>query len=299
MELNDQPLISVVIPTYNRTSFLKLTLESVLHQTYQNFEIIVVDDGTSNDENLFLCNTFEKVRYIKIENSGGPAKPRNVGIREAKGKYMAFVDDDDLWLPQKLKIQVAILNNNPSFGLVHSCCELIDEKGILKNVLIGRPGSPDVKHGDVSLRMMGNWTLMTSSVIIRKEVLEKVGIFNEEMPAAGEDVEFWVRCSFETKFYYIDESLAQYRVHSGNISGNSAKYIELPLYLKRVFTEVYVKGKISKRDYERCIYNLCQMQLKMIQFNFFKTIKYVFELNAFWFLKRNNNKLLIKMLFFK
>lgn len=293
------PLVSVVVTTYNRTDYLKLTLESILNQTLSDFEVIVIDDGTANNLNEELCNQFEKVKYFKIENSGGPARPRNFGIREAQGKYIAFLDDDDLWLPEKLERQVAILEKNADYGLVHTCCDVIDENGKLKNVVIGRPGTPDVKHGDVSLRMVGNWTLMTSSVIIRKEVLEKVGVFNEQMPAAGEDVEFWVRCSFATKFYYIDESLVLYRVHTGNISGSSAKYIELPLYLKKVLGEVYDKEKISKDDYQLLLYRLCQMQLKMIKLNFFKTIRYIFVLHTFWFLKINNNKLIIKMLFFK
>ncbi|NDP23124.1 MAG: glycosyltransferase [Paludibacter sp.] len=293
------PLVSVIVTTYNRTDYLKLTLESVFNQTFTDFEIIVIDNGTANNLNEQLCNQFEKVKYFKIENSGGPARPRNVGIREAQGKFIAFLDDDDLWLPDRLERQVAILERKSDYGLVHSCCEVIDENGKLKNQVIGRPGTPDVKHGDVSLRMMGNWTIMMPTPLMRKEVIDRVGFFNEEMPSAGEDVEFWVRCSFEAKFYYIDESLAQYRVHSGNISGSSAKYIELPLYLKKVLSEVYDKEKISKEDYQLLLYRLCQMQLKMIKLNFFKTIRYVFVLHTFWFLKINNNKLLIKMLFFK
>ena len=299
MGLNSMPLVSVIVPTYRRTNYLKLTLESILNQTFTDFEIIVVDDGTDNNLNEHLCNQLKKVKYFKIENSGGPARPRNVGIREARGKYIAFVDDDDLWLPQKLEIQIAILDKFPSFGLVHNCCELIDEYGNLKNVVIGRPGTPDVKHGDVSLRMMGNWTIMMPTPLLRKEVIDKVGFFNEEMPSASEDVEFWVRCSFTTKFYYIDEPLAQYRVHTGNISGSSAQYIELPLYLKRVLIEVYNKEKISKVDYQLIRYRLCQMQIKMIKFNFFITIRYLFKLHDMWFLKINNNKLILKLLFLK
>ena len=154
------PLVSIIIPTYKRTDYLKLTIRSILDQTFQDFEIIVVDDGTPTDENRLLCEQFQKIVYIKIENSKGPAKPRNVGIKQAKGKYIAFVDDDDIWLPEKLQKQVNVLDNNPDFGLVHSCCQVINGQGIVKNEIVGRPGNPQVKHGDVSMRMIGNWTVM-------------------------------------------------------------------------------------------------------------------------------------------
>jgi teichuronic acid biosynthesis glycosyltransferase TuaG len=293
------PLVSIIIPTYNRTDYLDLTIQSVLSQTYHNIEIIVVDDGTPNNNNEVLCKKTNKVKYIKIENSGGPAKPRNVGIREAKGKYIAFVDDDDLWLPTKLEKQVIVLENNPDFGLVHGCCEVIDENGIKKNEIIGRPGSFDVKHGDVSMRMMGNWTLMMPSPLIRKEVLETVGFFNEQMPSAGEDTEFWTRCSFATQFYYIDEPLAQYRVHSSNISGQKAKYLVLPLFLKEVLKGQFFSKKIDKQQYLYLLNSLCRMQIKMIKTSFLKTFKNLFLLDYFWVVKNNNFKLLIFILFLK
>lgn len=297
MELIDQPLISVVIPTYNRTSFLKLTLESIISQTFQNFEVIVVDDGTPNDANLFLCNTFDKVRYIKIENSGGPAKPRNVGIREAKGKYIAFVDDDDLWLPIKLEKQIAVLQDNPDFGLVHCCCQVIDENGVEKNEIIGKPGSLDVKHGDVAMRMMGNWTLMMPTPLIRKEIVDEVGFFNEKMPSAGEDIEFWTRCSFVTQFYYLDNPLAIYRVHSANISGDKRLYIALPLYLKEILNEQQLKKTINKKQYFFLLNSLCKMQIRTVKTNVFKTLKNLYLLDKFWMFKISNCKMLIYVFF--
>lgn len=299
MELNNLPIVSVIIPTYNRTDFLKFTLQSVLNQTYKNFEIIVVDDGTLNNDNFLLCQTFGKVKYIKIENSGGPAKPRNVGIREAKGKYIAFVDDDDLWLSTKLEKQVAILENNLDFGLVHSCCEVIDENGIKKNEIIGRPGSLDVKHGDVSMRMMGNWTLMMPTPLIRREVIDKVGFFNEKIPSALEDVEFWTRCSFVTQFYYLDNSLAKYRVHSTNISSNTSKYLELPLYLKKVIEKQLYTHRISNNEYKILLNNLCRMQIRTVKTDVFKTFKNLYLLNIWWMFKTSNSKMLIYILLFK
>ncbi|RED19578.1 GT2 family glycosyltransferase [Flavobacterium cutihirudinis] len=287
------PLVSIIIPTYNRAFYLKLTLDSIIQQTFQDFEIIVVDDGTPNNDNFLLCKQYEKLRYIKIENSGGPAKPRNVGIKGANGKYIAFVDDDDLWMPHKLEKQVEILVNNPEFGLVHCCCETIDENGNLKNKIIGRPGNSHVKHGNVALRMIGNWTLMTSSVLLSKDVIEMVGLFNEEMPPAGEDTEYWTRCSFFTKFYYADESLVRYRVHNHNISGEKKKYKNLSLYLKNVLRELKLKHVIDQKKYKILIQNLCRMQIKKIKNYTYRSVINLFKLDIFWFLRGRNMKLLL------
>lgn len=299
MEMNNQPLVSIIIPTYDRKDFLKLTLESILSQTYQNFEVIVIDDGTPNDDTDLLCQKFDKVIYIKIPNSGGPATPRNVGIRRAKGKYIAFVDDDDLWFSHKLQKQVDVLENNSEFGLVHSCCLVIDEKGIEKEEIIGRPGSLNLKHGDVHMRMMGNWTLMMPTPLMRREVVKKVGFFNEKMPSALEDVEFWTRCSFITKFYYLDDPLAKYRVHPNNISSSTSKYIQLPLYLKNVIKDQLSVHKITKDQYELLLNKLCIMQIRTVKMNVFKTFKNLYLLNKFWMFKTSNCKMLIYILFFK
>lgn len=299
MELNNPPIVSVIIPTYKRTDYLKLTLQSILNQTFKNFEIIVVDDGTPNDENLFLCQTFEKVKYIKIENSGGPAKPRNVGIREAKGKYIAFVDDDDLWLPSKLEKQVAVLENNPDFGLVHCCCQIVDENGITQNTIVGRPGSPEVKHGDVAMRMIGNWTVMMPTPLVRIEIIKNAGFFNEIIPPALEDVEYWTRCSFVGKFFYLDEPLVQYRVHTNNISTDNPNYLHLPLFMKSVLQNQLSVKRINKKEYNLLLINLSKMQIKMIDKGFFKTFENLFALDFFWFFKVSNCKLLVYILLFK
>lgn len=291
------PSVSIIIPTYNRAKYLNLTLQSIAQQTYQDFEVIVVDDGTPGDENESICSEFEKVRYFKIKNSGGPASPRNFGIQKASGKYIAFVDDDDLWQPQKLDVQVKILDANPDFGLVHSCCEVIDENGVLQNEIVGRPRTPDVKHGDVSLRMIGNWTIMMPTSLLRKEVIKKVGFFNEKMIAAGEDVEYWNRASFFTKFYYIDLPLTRYRIHSLNNSKiNEKEYLKLNIFNKRFITEYKRKGIISKDDYPKYIQKLVHNQIKMFKLSYFKSLNILNKLDPFWFLNWKNLKLFIFIL---
>ncbi|WP_298287540.1 glycosyltransferase family A protein [uncultured Lutibacter sp.] len=297
--MNQSPLVSVIIPTYNRASYLRETLNSVVNQSYSNIEIIVVDDGSPNDDSKLICTQFEKVTYIKINNSGGPAKPRNIGIKKAKGKYLAFIDDDDLWIPSKIEEQVKVLEKHSDFGLVHGYCQIINSEGNLTENIIGKPGSSNVKHGVVSFKMIGSWTLMTSSVLIRKKLIDKIGFFNEKMPPAGEDVEYWVRCSFQTKFFDIQKVVVWYRKHENNISKQEERYIDLPLSLNMVLIQSLKSKIITKQTYLILKGKVAKMQLKMIKKNSFKTISNLFSIDAWWFLKFGNIKLLIYKLLTK
>lgn len=290
----EPPLVSIVIPTYNRPALLQQTLESIYQQDFRNYEILVVDDGTPGNKNELICNNYDKVRYLKIENSGGPSKPRNVGIENSQGKYVAFVDDDDLWLPNKLSSQLRVLEEDPQIGLVHGCCKLMDAQGNLSSTIIGRPGNPNDKSGKVTMRMVGNWTLMTSTVIVRSEVLDKVGFFNEEMPPVGEDTEFWVRCSLHAHFQYLDDPMVLYREHDGTSVQLNKKYIYVPTYLKEVIKGAFGEGLLSKVEYRALSTNLERMQIKKIKLGFFKTLGLLFRLNPLWFLNLGNIKLLFR-----
>lgn len=293
------PLVSVIIPTYNRVDYLKLTLDSVVNQTYNHIEIIVVDDGTPNSHSKNLCKKYKKLNYIKIENSGGPAKPRNIGIDLAKGKYLAFIDDDDLWDRYKIEKQVSILESNPTFGLVHSYCQVINSEGVIQSTIIGKPRTIEVKHGDVSIKMIGNWTVMMPTSFIRKKIVDIVGLFNEEMPAAGEDTEFWIRCSFYTKFYFLNESLAYYRVHKNNISSIKKGYTQLPIHLKKVLKTQLFEKRINLVEYKKLINNVSRLQIKNSKNGVLISIKNLFFIDLFWFVKGTNFKMLVYILFFK
>jgi glycosyltransferase involved in cell wall biosynthesis len=266
-------------------------------QSYQNIEIIVVDDGSPGTANAELCEQFPKVTYFEIENSGGPAQPRNTGIKEAKGDFLAFTDDDDIWLPEKLEKQVAILNAHQKYGLVHGPCEVINEDGKKTGEIIGKPGSPDVKHGDVKLRMMGNWTLMMPTPLLRRELVEQVGFFSEEIPPGLEDVEYWVRCSFVSNFYYLDEPLVHYRIHSQNISSDKKKYVSLPLFLLDVLRNAKSQGLIDSTGARLLNNNLVRMQLKMLKQHPTQVLMNLRRIEPWWFFKLNNMKLFVKKLF--
>lgn len=293
------PKITVIIPTYNRIDYLKKTIDSVMMQSFQDFEIMVIDDGSPNTLTEDLCNEYAKVTYIRIENSGGPAKPRNTGIKHAKGEYIAFVDDDDIWLPEKLEKQVKVLENNPDFGLVHSFCNVIDAEDVLTGEVVGKPGDDSVKHGDVSMRMIGNWTIMMPTPLVRKKVIDKNGFFNENIPGTFADVEYWVRASFETKFYYINEALVNYRVHEQNMSNDKQKYIHLPLYLKNVLKNQHQNKRINLSEYKLLVNNLCKMQLAYSKINWKIALLNCFHLDYLWIFKKNNLKMFLYLTFIK
>jgi glycosyltransferase involved in cell wall biosynthesis len=288
----DSGLVSIIVPTYDRAELLRSTLDSLMAQTYSNFEVIVVDDGSPNDKTKVICESYPKIKYLRINNSGGPARPRNEGIRYASGAYIAFTDDDDLWVPHKLETQISILQSDPETGLVHNCCQLISKEGELLDEIIGRPGQPEEKSGRVFMRMIGNWTLMTSSVLLRRSLADKVGYFNESMPSAGEDLEYWARCSFQGRFKYIDEPLVYYRVHAGASESNRKKYQELPKYLLHVIKNAKDSGFINSREFDKLRGQLVRMQIKKGKLGWITTFGKLFYLNPFWFLNFNNIKLL-------
>lgn len=290
------PLVSIIIPTYKRPELLTLTLQSIEAQSFTDYEVWVIDDGSPGEANEQVCAPFKKVHYLKIENSGGAAHPRNVGIDRAKGTYIAFVDDDDLWPPHKLEQQVALLETHPDYGLVHGYCTVIDAAGTPTGAVIGRPGSPEVKHGDVKGRMAGQWTLMTPTVLLRKEVVAAVGYFNTQMAQAGEDTEYWTRCSFHTLFYYLDESLAYYRKHTGSSVTNRKHYIDVPLHLQACVTRAYAEGFLTKAQHKQLKRQLVIKQLKGLREHAGGSFLRLFRLDPFWFLTFGNLKVFVKVL---
>jgi len=251
--VNKLPRISVIIPTYKRTDYLKLTLESVYSQTFTDFEVIVIDDGTPGEENKKICSTFQNLIYKKIANTGGPMIPRNTGLKMAKGEYIALVDDDDLWIPDKLQRQIDILDNEKDFGLVHGCCKVIDNSGKETGEIVGIISGNNRKHGYVFDDMVGNFTLMMPTVFFRKQLLDLVPGFNETMKAAGEDTEFFCRLAFYTKFYFMEQPVAYYRYHPSNLSGNEGCffYTYLPLSLFKMIKDLNNRKLLSNKRFKR------------------------------------------------
>jgi glycosyltransferase involved in cell wall biosynthesis len=211
MQPDSKPLVSVIIPTYNRAALVPLAIDSVLQQTFSDRELIVVDDASTDDTAERLQDSYgETIRYIKKTSNAGPSATRNTGMQMAHGRYIAFLDDDDEWLPEKLALQVPLMQQHPAVGMVYCGCLLVDEKGASVGQI-----KPE-KRGYIFNDLLHKNYLITSSALIRKELLEKTGGFDETL-AACEDWDLWMRVSQQCLIEYIDEPLLRYKAHKHNI----------------------------------------------------------------------------------
>ena len=185
----EEKLVSVIIPTYNRGDLISETIVSVLNQTYQNFEIFIIDDG-SIDNTKVLVQSFndERVRYIFQEHSGLPASGRNTGIKHAIGDYIAFLDSDDLWYPQKLEIQINMLKKYPNILLISTNGVYFPSKLDIKVL-------PIKNDTEITFRyLLENNIIINSSVLMRKKVTDKIGLLDEDNKLKyGEDYDYWLR----------------------------------------------------------------------------------------------------------
>lgn len=193
-----EELISVIIPTYNRKEFLKNAIESVLNQNYKNKEIILIDDG-SKDKTKEIVFKFP-IKYFYQENKG-PASARNLGIKKSNGNFIAFLDSDDLWVEDKLSLQMKFFKKNPEYKIVHTNEIWIKNGKILKQMEKHKKGG-----GDQFERSLELCVISPSSVMVKKELFEEVGFFDENFPAC-EDYEFWLRVTSKFKIGFIEKEL--------------------------------------------------------------------------------------------
>ena len=186
------PTVSVIIPTYNRVHLIRRAIQSVLNQTYQDFEVIIVDDGsTDNTEEVVKSFNDPRIRYIRHEKNKGAATARNTGIKAARGKFIAFQDSDDEWLPEKLEKQMKVFENTPAkVGVVYTGFWKIENN---KKIYI--PFSwVKQKEGNIHKELLKGNFVTTQSIVARKECFKKAGMFDEKLPRF-QDWELVIRLS--------------------------------------------------------------------------------------------------------
>ena len=209
-------MVSIVIPTYNSAQFITDTIQSVFVQTFTDWELIVVNDGSTDSTlNLLAGITHEKLKILDIPN-GGVSNARNTGYQHSNGSLVAFLDSDDIWLPDNLEKKVNYLKSNPDVGLVHSDTEIIDENGDTNGkVLRGKEGEI------LDELLLWNETCIPapSSILVRKEVISEVGGFNTDLSTAA-DQEFFFRVASKFRIGRIPSITWQYRVHPNNMHKN-------------------------------------------------------------------------------
>lgn len=212
----NNPAVSMIIPTYNRANLLCRAIQSALNQTYENFEIIIIDDG-SNDNTSDVVEKYQKqderIRYIRCEKNKGGSAARNKGIKAAKGEYLAFLDDDDEWLPEKIEKQMIKFKNvSNDVGLIYSGFSCISESSG-KIVTEINP----ILRGNVYHNLLENCILGSPTPLIRKICFRKAGLFDETLPSC-QDWDMWIRISEYYKFDFVSGVLAKHHVHGDQIS---------------------------------------------------------------------------------
>ena len=209
------PLVSVIIPVYNGERFLRETLESVFAQTFHDYEVVCVDDGSTDGSYALLKQYGARVRVIQQANAGQSAA-RNEGVRQATGAFVAFLDQDDRWYPFKLEQQVPVLNAEPDVALVHCNYDMMDGDG---RVLLAGAALAGQASGLASPlgRLIGEMLVFPSAMLLRRDVFQRVGGFDPEM-RGFEDFDLIARLKQEGRFVLLNESGMAYRVHAGGFS---------------------------------------------------------------------------------
>ena len=220
--MTSEPLISAVIPAYNAAKYLPQVIQSVLNQSYKDWELLIIDDGSTDDTKEVVngfCEADPRVKLISKEN-GGVSVARNLGAELAKGQLIAFLDSDDLWLEDKLAVHAKYMETHPKVGASFSRVELIESDGTTTqkttNNIVEKLQPQDLFYS--------NPTVTTSNLVIRKSVFQELNGFDESMQY-NEDIDLLFRLSFQNTWEIdgIDQVLVQYRLHSSGLSSTLIK----------------------------------------------------------------------------
>lgn len=212
------PQVSVIIPAYNSADYIGAALKSVFSQTFTDYEVIVIDDG-STDTTANIVKTFPGVKYLSQDHKG-PAAARNLGLTKSSAPLIAFLDADDQWMDDKLEIQTRYMNSHPDVGLLYSDLSTFEEEVVITE-------SYDTYHrkvyqGKVFDKLFLKNFIGTITVMARKECFGRAGYFNEEITRST-DWHQWLRIAYYYKVGYINKPLARYRWNKGSISYDSVR----------------------------------------------------------------------------
>ena len=237
----DKPLVSVVIATYNMARYLPLAVKSALDQTYKNIEVLVVDDGSTDDTDHAIEPLLEdpRLRYCRQENKG-QAAAKNRGIRESRGAYIAFLDADDVWALDKLDLQLPLFSRSEAVGVVHARVVYIDKTGRELSVADNR-----LFRGRVSGPLLIRNFIGFGTSIVKRECFDRLGVFKENV-RMGVDYDLWLRLSTQYEFDYIDRPLLYYRVWSGQMSNNGKSRYENGIEIMKNFLHDF-PGVVDRR----------------------------------------------------
>lgn len=236
-------LVSIIMPAYNAERYIKEAIESVLNQTYKNIEIIVINDGSTDNTEEILRPYFKNkiIRYYKQQNAGIGAA-RNYAIKLSNGKFITFLDADDIYLPEKVEAEAEVLARFCDYGIVY--CNL-------KHFFDGKPDKLlqhqyDFQSGDVFRELLKRDFINPTSVMIRKEVIDRFGSFDSAMRHA-EDWDLWLRLSYQgVKFYFLDKDLVRARISGSSLSNLNNQW-DMKEHALRLFKKLFVRMNLDEK----------------------------------------------------
>lgn len=231
------PLISIIMPTFNRLAWLRAAIQSVRDQTLEDWELIVADDGSDEPTRGYLhalrADSGHRVRVLFLTHRGNPPVARNTALSEARGEYVAFLDSDDVWLPRKLEMQIASLGEHPAREWSYTRSVLVDGSG--QPLESGRglryPASKDGWIAESLLR--GEAAVTQSSVVARREAVARVGGYPEDLPICG-DYELYLRLALRSEIDFVDEPLVLVRRHGEHYCDDLAALTDLRRFMGKV-----------------------------------------------------------------
>jgi glycosyltransferase involved in cell wall biosynthesis len=237
------PLISVIIPTYNRGWIIKEAIDSVLAQEYINYELIVVDDGSTDDTHDIL-NSYQKNFLVLRQNNKGVSAARNRGLAAASGRLIAFLDSDDTWLPQKLSQQVDFFQSNPDALICQT-----EEIWIRNNVRVNPKKRHKKPSGMIFEPSLSLCLVSPSAVMIKRNLFEEVGLFDETLPAC-EDYDLWLRISCRHPVHLIDTPLI---IKRGGYDDQLSASPGLDKFRIKAIEKVIESGLLSAAQYQTAV----------------------------------------------
>ncbi len=252
--------VSVIVPAFNVEKYIRETINSVIQQNYVDFEIIVIDDG-SNDKTAEVVNAIKdkRIRYYFQTNTGLPARARNVGVGHARGEYLAFLDHDDLWKPDKLLKQIEILKYNNSIALIATNAFFMFEDKKTNTPFIVKMKSGYFKDSN----LFPDNKVIQSTTLVKRKSFEAVGGLNEDPDLmAIEDYDLWLRLYNKYPCYYIKECLAYYRVLPNSASAGRTKRINRELTHYNKYLNSYpFPDKLKQKRLSDILFRLAEEQI--------------------------------------
>lgn len=240
------PLVSVIIPTYNRAETLPAAIESVLAQDYPHFELIVSDDGSTDETPGILDQYAKQLTVIRRENAG-VSRARNRGIQASKGELIAFLDADDYWLPEKLSAQVAWFSQNPAAMICQT-----EETWIRNNRRVNPKARHKKRAGDIFIPSLSLCLISPSAVMVRRRLLDETGLFDPDLPAC-EDYDLWLRVTCRFPVGLIEKSFA---VRRGGHADQLSALPGLDKYRIRAIQKILHTGRLTPAQQDAAVKTL-------------------------------------------